>query len=394
MALDVISAPCERSGNECEVCGGELGPRATRFCGRSCAGKARSLAAWTLVACANETCPRPQDLLRRRKDKLNLPGRERSYHPECKPKGGVQERNGKEAFCKLCRRSLGYRPLSWFTAGHQWCRTCSYNARRQTQAWVPKVVRRCARCGTDIERADYACNAWDHWFCSRSCHEEWRWGRRTAVPATCRRCGKTTTSSSRTHYASYDPASGTYLCQRCYRPPSPRRRCARRGCNNEVVVWPSHPQRYCSRECADAVRRARRKRVVCRNPDCRKNYGGPVVMELPVARANRRRFCSRQCAVAWLRRYRAKLVCPNCTGTFDVPRGERDRRKFCSDACRRQYRLKSGGRPDALATNERVLAAWEAGVRGPKHLAAAARTSLRVIYRVRHQYRISLGSDA
>ena len=388
----------EQSGNAsaCPVCGKPLGPRSTRFCGRTCADKARSVQAHVMLRCANAECPRPDELLPRRKNKLGQPGRQRAYHPECRPLGGVQRKTGREAFCERCGESLGYRPASWFAHGHRYCETCGGASKRGRRPTTFVEERPCAQCSTPVQRTASEARAKpaEEWFCSRPCYFEWRTTHRRAAPITCEGCGRESRAPNRRRFATYDPETATYVCELCQHPRGERHPCDREGCDQEVVSWRSRPRRYCSTECAALARRKTPKRVPCRNPDCRRNHDKPVVMELMPYPAARRRFCSKACAAQWFSRYRKPVTCQGCATTFRVPKSELDRYRFCTPECRRRHEASHPAtRPQSRASEERVLAAWHSGVRGPARLAKAANASLRVVYRTRDRHGIELSDS-
>jgi hypothetical protein len=371
--------------NVCGVCGDPLGPAQNRFCGRGCAGKSKSqkVSAWVEVTCANPHCPNPKDLLLRRRDKLVKPGRSRAYHTGCKPVGGVQRQNRREAYCADCGVAMGQRPESWFAKGCRWCPRCAVKNKRRRQPTTVET-RSCDSCGTEISRPDYVIRGANKSFCTEDCRRRWL-SRPQARPAMCRLCGRTTLNGNRTRFASFEAESFTYVCGQCYRKPSPISECQADGCKETFRVWPSHPRKFCSRSCATKSRRVRRQRVTCQNPRCTKGVGGgPRVRELIPSIAGRQRFCSRSCAVECSRRQAKCEVCGKPVLS---------RRRFCSikhsTTARKMARDGQIPEPD-----QRVIAAWDSGIRGAHHLRRATKTSLSTVYRSMDRVGRTPGSDA
>jgi hypothetical protein len=114
---------------------------------------------------------------------------------------------------------------------------------------------------------------------------------------------------------------------------------------------------------------------------------------------NKGRFCSKACHLQFRQRSRRPVPCelPGCV-TPAYRTSKDPGRRFCSAGHYNAWRALTygGARNEARAIDSRarVVAAWDAGTRGPRRLAAAAGASTKTVYKVLRAEGRDVGSDA
>jgi len=297
-----------------------------------------------------------------------------------------------------------------------------------TETARSRVQAPCEWCGKTVARPPSELGA--RVFCSREHYWAWRKDPRVK-PDRLRKperphcrvkgCSSSTYPSNARRYGSFDAATLTYICSKhghVYRSSADehasssgsRASCGRRGCRN-LAARPG--RKFCSAACFGlALRKYARKSRFCKNPKCDRGgldpTGRPRRAQLKMYRHGAKRqkygkdFCSHGCQVAYRwargdfaarrRRYGncqlggcTRPASPKGAGHFCSPEHSV---AFASTALDGHLRMRS---QDA---ENRVLEAWRDGVRGSRHLAAAAHASTKTVYRVLREHGKAVGSDA
>jgi hypothetical protein len=295
------------------------------------------------------------------------------------------------AVCKDCGAENGYRRPSYFTTWSGHCRQCSYRHRRKPpQRTILRVKRRCEHCGVTVER--HPNRFGQRCFCSPKCWTGY-WAKRRDPEAErrgryrlrCTECGVV-----KAYSPSFTPKwahlkSGSFLCIKCRVKWST---CELDGCEKRFHRYPSHNNRFCGQEHANASRRAPRTVKKCQM------CGGQVEITKRRAALNPSygRYCSMSCRAKGSRRSVTRQ-CDWCDCEFTAPR--RRKRRFCSTDCFARWRENNNDRLSrSRDSRKRILQAWNAGVRGPKHLAEASGASLKTVYKVLRTEGREIGSDS
>ena len=337
-----------------------------------------------LVLCAYSACPTPAEPIEVRASRARR--QQRFFHRDCYPLAWSEDsprrgqRSGREALCAGCGVSLGYKAPSWFRQGRRFCRTCGWRMAHRTPR-LAFLIRTCAFCNAPVER--WPSEDAERVFCTRAHYAAFRRLRRGMLVnrgwIVCRKCGSRRPSRRSWQPASLDPATETYVCQRC-RGVDHGRKCSLPGCRERLTRY---QERYCSRAHHSAAQRGPRRRLRCEYTACRRPF------EVTPFWAGRRRFCSRSCAARGKEVQRARHSCALCGTTLPRQTG-----RFCNQKCYtawRRARLVPGAR--SIAARSNVLIAWERGVRGPRALAREAHASITTVYRVLKAEGKAVGSD-
>ncbi len=389
-----------------------------QYCDNVCqreAVYAKKRQARTLFRCAlGDDCPRPDDLIP--KEPSRAEGKH--YHPECLKtflRSGDQRRGAGQgsvvAVCQICHHDIGLRRLS--SRPVKYHRACYDRRRGESLSRVGRqregAEHPCTECGTLVYRPPHASGA-KAFFCTVACRIAWRRGRgkglwrtpqaRSRLHVTCTECSDVREFVPSTLPRSIDRERMTWMCLSCRRKQNEWKtlRCDYAACR--IVFKRFAPRRqnrqhhFCSQPHHLAWLKDNRLpkiRLTCAYCQIEAAAGkrphDDICFELrrSKVRNSKHHFCSlAHVALYSHEQRRRRRLCQQC--------GEIIERKgpdvlFCTDKCYRAWRR--GRSTHHRGTEEKIIAAWQNGVRGVRALARASETSVNTVQKVLRSGKLS-----